>query len=407
MRNYVIFPLLLIFCCFFTASAEVPKIRYEREAGRPTVQSTGIWEKIASAGVSNNAKTPMGMLAYAVAENNYIFNWVPSNDAARITGQADIMDAVLSQDESLLIIAERIGGANQNNSTRLVFVNLQNNKICGGFEIPERRIVKLFNLPGQSGRILALQEGQSVFQNSNAFLNIDLRRKRVRQIGADITENISEICTDGNKVWYASGKRNRICEIDFDEPFKPRYCDTKKAVSKLCYNQAFKSVIAFENGICEFFTVTGNGLFLDTSVKLPENYEADWCMAGPPQSNSAIVMDKNGNGLFVTSGGVMPLSGRLEPYGCVLPDGTILIGMVARSPRINNIVLPGGEIKRYFSPSNLQPTTRNRTLAIYSRTAEIPEIILLDDRANVFKIVLTSRSGRKSPVLIVNKTGMR
>ena len=403
----MIFPLLLIFCCFFTASAEVPKIRYERESGRPTVQATGIWEKIAGAGISNNSNTPVGMIAYAVAENNCMFNWVPSNDAARITGQADIMDAVLSQDESLLIIAERIGGANKNNSTRLVFVNLLNNKLCGGFEIPERRIVKLFTLPGQNGRILAYQEGQSVFQNSNALLNIDIRRKRVRQIGADITENISEICTDGNKVWYASSKNNRICEIDFDEPFKPRYCDTKKAVSKLCYNPAFKSVIAFEDGTCEFFTVTANGLFLDSSVRLPENYEVAWCMAGPPQSNSAIVMDKNGNGYFVTSGGVMPMSGRLEPYGCVLADGTILIGTVARSSRINNIVLPGGEIKRYFAPSNLRPSTRNRTLAIYSRSAEIPEIILLDDRANVFKFVLTSRSARKSPVLIVNKTGMR
>jgi len=403
----MVFPLLMSIFFVFTLSAEIPKIRYDREIGRPAISATGTWEKISSAGISNNANTPPGMLAYAVAENNCIFNWVPSSDSARIAGQADIMDAILSQDESLLVIAERIGGANQNNSTRLVFVNLLNNKLCGGFEIPERRIVKLFNLPGQSGRILALQEGQSVFQNSNALLNIDLRRKRVRQIGADITENISAICTDGYKVWYALSERNRICEIDLNDPFKPRYCDTKKPVTKLCCNPASKSIIAVENGVCEFFSITGNGLFLDGSVPLPENFETAWCMGGPVQSSSAIIMDKNGKGFFVTLGGLMPLNDRLEPYGCVLQDGTILIGAVARSPRINNIILPGGEVKRYFTPSKLRPFTRNKTLAIYSRTAAVPEIILLDDRANVFKVVLSGRNGRKSAVLIVNKTGMR
>ena len=407
MRNYIVFPLLLSICFVFVASAEVPKIRYNREIGRPTINATGSWEKIVSPGVINNANTPPGMLAYAVSENNCIFNWVPSHDVTRIGGQADIMDAIISQDESLLIMAERIGGANQNNSTRLVFVNLLSNKLCGSFEIPERRIIKLFNLPGHSGRILALQEGQSVFQNSNALLNIDIKRKQVRQIGADITENISAICTDGYKVWYAVSDRNRICEINLNDPFKPRYCDTKKPVLKLCYNPAVKALIAAENGVCEFFSVTANGLFLDGSMALPGNFEAVWCMGGPPQSNSAVIMDKNGKGFFVTPGGVMPLSGRLEPYGCVLQDNTILIGTVARSPRINNIVLPGGEVKRYLTPSKLRPFSKNRTLAIYSRTAAIPEIILLDDRANVFKVVLSGRVGRKSEILIVNKTGMR
>ena len=200
MRNYMVFPLLMSICLVSAVYAEIPKVHFDREISRPTIKATGTWEKIASPGIINNANTPPGMLAYAVAENNCIFNWVPSNDSVRIAGQADIMDAILSQDESLLVVAERLGGANQNNSTRLVFVNILNNKLCGGFEIPERRIIKLFNLPGQNGRILALQEGQSAFQNSNALLNIDIRRKQVRQIGADITENISAICTDGYKV---------------------------------------------------------------------------------------------------------------------------------------------------------------------------------------------------------------
>lgn len=408
MRNYLIFPVLLLTAVVVSSvSAQVPKIHYDREIGRPEIKATGKLEKVMTPGAINNANTPPGMLAYAVAENNCIFNWEPSVDTGRITSQADIIDALLSPDESLLIIAERIGGANQNNSTRLLFVNLINSKLCGSMDIPERRIVKLLDLPGQNGTFLALQEGQSAFQNGNALLKIDIRRKRVRQIGQDINEQITGICTDGNSVWFSALNSTRICELELDNPFKLRHYDTKKPVMMLGYNPSSKSVIAVEDGYCEFFNVVPSGLFLDNSVELPANYKAAWFMCISSRSNSALTVDGDGKALFISPGGLMPLTGRFAPYGCTLPDGTVLMGTVERLPRVNNIILPGGDVKGYIVPASLRPLNRNRTFAIFASTAKVPEFIQLDERGNVFKLSMSSRRGRKSSILIVNKTGFR
>ena len=408
MSNYLSFPMLMLcMTVFLTVSAQVPKIHYDREIGRPEVKATGTLEKISTPGAVNNANTPPGMLAYTVAENDCLINWVPSQDTGRITGQADIIDALVSSDESLLIVAERVGGANQNNSTRLIFINLLNNKICGSMDIPERRIVKLLDCPGQNGKFLAFQKGQSAFQNGDALLMIDVKKRRIRQIGKDITEEIADLCTDGERVWFAIAKTNRICEIDLERPAKVRYCDTKKAVLKLGYNPASQSVIAVENGICEFFTVTINGLFLDNSIELPGKCTPAWMMPIPNRASSVIIIDTNNDGYLLSSGGLIPLNGRFAPHGCALQDGTVLLGTLDRSPRLNKLALPGGEVKGYIVPSTLRPLNRNKTFAVFARSGNASECIQLDEQGNVFKLTVTGRRGRKNTILIVNKTGLR
>ena len=407
MRNNLIFPLLLTAAIVSTVSAQVPKVHYAREIGRPEVTATGIWEKVAAPGMNNTGNTPPGMLAYAVAENNCIFNWTPSADTTRLTGQADIIGALLSPDESLLMIAERVGGANKNNSTRLIFLNLLNNRICGGMDIPERRITKLLDLPGSNGAFLAFQEGQSVFSNGNALLFIDIRKKKFRQIGQDINDKISDICTDGSKVWFAIEGKNQICELDLDDPFKLRYCDTKKPVLKLAVNPASNSVIALENGFCEFYSVTRNGLYLESSIEFPENYQPVWMMSVSNRGNTAVAVDAEGKGFLISAGGLVALNGRIATHGCPLPDGTILLGTVERYPKLNNITLPGGEVKSYITPSTLRPSSRNKTLAVFARTGNPQECIQIDERGNVFRLILQGRRGRKNTILIVNKTGLR
>lgn len=408
MRNYLSFPMLMLsMIVFSTVSAQVPKIHYDRDIGRPEVKATGTLEKISTPGAMNNAGTPPGMLAYAVAENDCLINWVPSPDTGRLTGQADIIDALVSSDESLLIVAERVGGANQNNSTRLIFINLMNNKICGSMDIPERRIVKLLDCPGHNGKFLAFQKGQEAFQNGDALLMIDVKKRQFKQIGKDISGGAADLCTDGERVWLAMENANRICEINLDRPSRIRYCDTKKEVLKLGYNPASRSVIAVENGICEFFTPTVNGLFLENSIELPGKCTPAWMMPIPNRASSVIIIDTNSNGYLLSSGGLIPLNGRFAPHGCALQDGTVLLGTLDRSPRLDKLSLPGGEVKGYIVPSTLRPLNRNKTFAVFARSGNASECIQLDEQGNVFKLTVSGRRGRKSTILIVNKTGLR
>lgn len=397
---------MLILTAVFTVKASVPKIHYDIESRRPEVTPTGTWEKIVSPGILNNSATPAGMLAYIVSENDYLFNWRPSPDITRLSGQADITGAMLSQDESLLVIAERIGGTGKNNSTRLVFINLINGKLCGGLELQGRRITHIANIPGENAKILAVQEGQSEFKNGNALLTIDLRRKRVHQISPDLEQPITSFCNDGTRVWFAFKNGNRFGEIEFDDASRIRYCDTKKEVLGLNYNSAARSVIAYQTGVCEFFSINHNGLFLEKSVELPENFSAIRHLGVPQMANTLMLVDKNGKAFMVTPGGTVPLKNRMEPYGCAMAGNFVLFGSGDRN-RIHKISLPDCSVQGYLAPNSLRPYSRNKTTYVFSRTATPPQLILLDERGNIFRIVMTGRRRKKNVLLLVDKNGIR
>ena len=407
MGNNRFFLLLSMICCTAAFCTGIPKIHYDLQDDSAMVEPTGVWEKVASPGVQNNVSTPHGMLAYSISENNILFNWKPSSDTSRLSGQADIVGALLTLDESLLVIAEQVGGTGRPNSTRLVFVNVINNKICGGMMLDKRRVKKIITIPGMSNKILAVQEAQSVFQNRNALLVIDLKRKRITQAGPGFDQPINSVCTDGTSAWVSFENNNSFAEIDLEDPDKkPRYCDAKKPVLSLVYNPNSRNIIAIGSGICEFFSINRHALFLEKSLMLPDNFTTVWELGLPNLPNGVLVQNKDGKGLVVTSGGVVPIAARLEPYGCMLSDRTLLAGTADRS-RIDNITLPDCAVSRYFAPSSLRPFSRNKTIFIFPRTTSPQEIIILDERGNVFKLALSGRRGRKTVLLLTDRTGVR
>lgn len=69
-----------------------------------------------------------------------VYDWAPSPDRSRITGGADLVDAFLSSDETLLVVLEKVGGKEGPNATRVICCNLRNGKIVRGFTIPERKL---------------------------------------------------------------------------------------------------------------------------------------------------------------------------------------------------------------------------------------------------------------------------
>ena len=139
---------------------------------------------------------------------------------------------------------------------------------------------------------------------------------------------------------------------------------------------------------------------------LPDNFTTVWELGLPNLPNGVLVQNKDGKGLVVTSGGVVPIAARLEPYGCMLSDRTLLAGTADRS-RIDNITLPDCAVSRYFAPSSLRPFSRNKTIFIFPRTTSPQEIIILDERGNVFKLALSGRRGRKTVLLLTDRTGVR
>ena len=407
MLNNKIFTLLATAFFALVLCADAPKIHYDWNDAAVTVKPTGVWDKVNAPGVMNNASTPPGLLAYHLSENGVMFSWKSSADSSRISGQADIVGAVLSLDESLLIIAERIGGNDQPNSTRLVFINVLNNKICGGMTLETRRIRQIFTVPGMNHKILAIQQGQSAFKSLASLLLIDLKRKSVTRIGPGFDKEINSLCTDGSRVWLSFENNSSFAEVSLDDPEKePRYCDAKKTVLCLSYNPLTRNVIACGSGICEFFSISRDSLFLERSMTLPDEFAPVWQLSLPIIPNGMLLQNRDGKGMVISSGGIVPLDFRVEPYGCILPDKSVLIGTGNRS-RINNLILPECSVKHFYAPAAMRPISRNKVLYIFPRTTKPVETILVDDHGNVFKLALQGRRGRKSVVLLTDKTGVR
>ncbi|MDD3666834.1 MAG: hypothetical protein PHQ65_16325, partial [Bacteroidales bacterium] len=183
-----------------------PIIRSGESAVELKVASTGSWSETETPGISNRADTPPGMLAAKLAEEHMLCRWMPSPDSASAIRGADLIDAVLSADESLLIIAERIGGAGKPNSARLVFLNLFNGKIIGGFELSRRRIASIALIPGQPEKLLAVQTAQPEFGSADALLVIDLRRKKIAAESEATPGRVRSVATDGEQLWFTAAK---------------------------------------------------------------------------------------------------------------------------------------------------------------------------------------------------------
>ena len=387
-------------------SADAPKIFLESEDSAVPVESTGFWKQVESPGFANDSNTPPGMLAARIGQNGVMFNWKPSPDSSSLAGDADLTAVLLSADESTLIFCERIGGVGRNNSSRLVFLNLFSGRICGGFELPLRRITGLALLPGDPEMLLAVQEGQENCGNGNQILKIDLIRKRVVASSTDFEQKIGSLQTNGEQVWFSLEKRSQFGELPVgDLRSAVRFHECKGEVRKLFAGRA-GAVIAVGRGICEFFTMRYGRLYLNNAVALPDGFNISWGMPVQKGSDSLIMTDREGRALYVSAGGHRFLNGRMENHGCLLPDQTFLLGSSERK-RLNRLVFPDGSVTGHIEPNSLRPHSINKTRWLFARTTSPIQVLQVDNRGNVFKITLTGRRGRKEAVLITDKSGIK
>ena len=108
MRAFPTFSLLASAVLLFGA-ADVPPIPFEEETERPAVAETGRLLELKDPAADNRGNTPPGALASLVARPGVVYDWAPSPDRSRITGGADLVDAFLSTDETLLVVLEKRG----------------------------------------------------------------------------------------------------------------------------------------------------------------------------------------------------------------------------------------------------------------------------------------------------------
>ena len=107
-----IFRFFLLAAALSTAvslSADAPLIRIDDEESTPVVEETGRLIELRDPNDDNRRNTPPGVLASLVAADGVIYDWTPSPDPMRVTGGANLIDAFLSTDETLLVLLEKTG----------------------------------------------------------------------------------------------------------------------------------------------------------------------------------------------------------------------------------------------------------------------------------------------------------
>ena len=241
----------------------------------------------------------------------------------------------------------------------------------------------------------------------NKLLLIDLTTKQVCAETEAFDRPVVTFVCDGREIWFALKNSNEILSSDISLETVPlRRSQVSRNVKKLFYHRRSRSIIAWEQGGCEYFSLKSDLLFLEHTLAIPGNFTPAWSAVIPDIANGVTAISPQGKGIYFSPSGIVNLPGKLDTYGCVLPDNQIIAGS-SEHMKMAHILLPEGVSKGFYAPNSLRPHNRNKTRFLFARGTTPAELIQVDERGNVFKITLTGRRGRKAVLLLVNKQGIK
>ena len=398
--------LVMLFSGLLAASSNSQLYYSENTDDRPKIEQTGSFSGSPSPGVKNNSGVPRGSSAGRLAVNDMSFSWKPSQISTKATGGADLISASLSDDETVLLIAERIGGTNKPNSTRLVLLNVRNNKIIRGMLLKERRISNAAFIPG-SDKVLAVQQAQTEFNMPDALLVIDLKRNKITSHPAP--GSIVSCCTDGEKAWYTVKENTFIYEAALDEmKEKPVLIRSLVTEPRLVLAPDNATVIVYGQNKLEKYKASS-----DKKLSLIQTFDT----VGRFSPTQALVADDSGSLVLLVEPDkrailyrdTIPAEFSAKPAGfqaLFRKDNVLLYGLL-KNNAIGVITLPDTEVEgRPVIPSKLKPINRNSTWKIFALTGTPQKALLIDIRGNVTMLEITKRRWKKIPVLTVDRTGM-
>lgn len=385
-----------------------PLIYVDEEIERPAVTETGSVVTISAPGGDSVAGTPAGMAAARLAAHDRIFQWTPS-PARRATGGADLVGAALSPDESLLVLAERVGGEGELNSTRLILINLLNGKIANILEIRERRLGEIIFPPGGDA-VVAIQYAQPEFDHPAGLVLIDLRSGGIRSESAPMPEAPRSLSSNGESVWYTlPGEDEYFFELKLSnlagEALSRR---TRATVPRLLLDGGGRDLVVYGRGRCEYYRLEANGATYDGGIALPEEFSPEWAAVTTlPGGRNIVFGEADGPAFLIGGGGALRIADKSGVQSCCLPsDGTLLLAIEARDALVP-YALPNTAPGREIIPGRIKPVNRNRIWRLIPRSGAEDNLVLVDIRGNVFTLTVDERRPKKNPVLIVDRTGIK
>ncbi len=396
--------LLLGLCVICTSLSAVPAapLIYGGEAEvRTSVIPTGSFTELGP----DTRKSAINLSGIAEKlDRQRIFRWTPSPSGGPMGG-ADLMDAALSPDGSLFCMAERIGGAGKLNSTRLVLVSPEKG-LLGAQTVEELRLLRIGFLPGAEGKIWALAENGREAGLAAFLLIYDLMQ------GAEVARSqvlpvaAGDILPLDGDLWVASAKDGtllRYAQNALQDP--PERISCGFAAPALTVRGA--DLLAFGRGDCAICSLRDGTVVLTGALKVPPGCRPVWSQPMPGTDAGFAVVTEDGRGGILRQGKFTVLRESDAAPGWVFPENGKLIFGDRRQEVLYPFALPALEQEKEVRPGKERPASRNRTFRTFAMQEKVPALLQVDERGNVFAVRLERRRVRKTPVLIVDRTGFR
>ena len=368
---------------------------------RPQVRPTGEFSEMSMPAAKGKKKGKGGASADLLGVPNRDFVWKPSKLTSSAIGTADLTGAALSADGTLLVLCERVGGEGKANSTRLVFLDIREEKLSGGFLVPEKLLSSIRFIDKSPVEILALRHPFEPYKVTSGLVRLDLKTRKITDQTAAPpgTSGFTSFAQCGSKLICTAEGSDSLYEYAFDDlsapPLKIRSGLTAPLVCA-----CGSGIAAFSpDGVRLFDYKRGKLTPAEQICRAPEGFTPRKAVMIDAAIPAIVFAGGTGEDVWYFRGGTFRRLAE-RGSGAVFFNGKdrLFAGMEAGGKIVTFQMPEGRETGRPIPINSLKPSTRNSTLGFFHVPALKESFLLLDSRANLF-LVDPSRSRWKKSIL--------
>ena len=377
---------------------------------RPQVRPTGEFSEMPMPAAKGKKKGKTDTAAALLSVPDRDFMWKPSKLTSSTIGTADLTGAALSADGTLLVISERVGGEGKANSTRLIFLDIREERLSGGFLIPEMLLSSIRFLENSPVEILALRHPFEPFKVTGGLVRVNLKTRKITD------ETAAPAGTRGFTSFAQCGKKLICTAAGSDHLYEYALEDLSAHPLKIKSGLTEPLVCACGDGIAAF-SPDGVRLFTRKKDKLtpaeqisraPEGFTPRRTVMIDAAIPAIVFAGEAGESFWYFRGGSFR---RLAERGAGVAffngKDKLFAGLEAGS-RIACFQMPEGrETGRPIPINALKPSTRNGTLGFFHVPALKESFLLLDTRANLFLVDPSRSRWKKSIVYAPDRNAFR
>ena len=388
-----------------------PAIVTRQEEERPQVKLTGEFSSMPiPARKDTKSQAPAGSSAAMLTQRGMKFNWKPSPRLSSTIRSADLTGAAISPDGTLAVIAERVGGEEKPNSTRILLFNIPERSIAGGFLLNET-LVSDIAFTGSKMEIAGISHASPFFKTGNALVKINLKQQKITAKSAPVKgEFTSWEPASGGRIFCTLKGSSEIFEYDLNElSAAPTVFKTKITAPRICV--AGKTLAAYGREGVEIFRQDEGRWVADEEIcKAPENFKPLKALVIDAAVPAICFAENFEDSLwYFRKDTFKKIKERISGIQLWDNERKIFFAELAANGRISMIQMPEAEeTEKPAAPNRLKPANSNSSFALLKAPSLKNQMLQVDNRGNLFMLDY-SRPARwkKFPVSIADEAGFR